>query len=450
MRRPHGVLTAFALAAFATPVGAAEITRIATAGEKGNPFEIDVSVRWDRFQEHATIEHEQASNPTASVPGGTVVLGERLSYERTANAVVPRIAIGLHHDLEIHFELPYVLADNTSWQYGTLYGNPSGPNPGDPTSIAGNTITAQGTPCAVVPCPLFPVDPKTSVYHGGRAGDLVAGIAWGIFNDRKDPTGPFWIVGLDVTAPTSPIYEPGKDRGTDWSSPYSVPAKPGPFGEKIWKWDLYTTLSRRIGYVDPYVKAHVQFQSPSANTYSNCKYADQLSAAGQMNVLAPANCQASGSDAGAQLPWIVGMTVGTEVVPFEDVRDQQRLSIDFRLWGDYTSKQRFYNELSDATGKILQTEAYGEVGALAGLYLRTSKYLSLQAQASISTRTPHYLTGESLGKNGDWPPVNANGSTEDPSQMNPNFDWRYDAPGRRFRISEVSVFALSFGAVILF
>ncbi len=34
--------------------------------------------------------------------------------------------------------------------------------------------------------------------------------------------------------------------------------------------------------------------------------------------------------------------------------------------------------------------------------------------------------------------------------MNPNFDWRYDAPGRRFRISEVSVFELSFAGVLQF
>jgi hypothetical protein len=452
MRRVHGVLTALSLAAFAVPTGAAEITRMATAGEKGNPFEIDVSARWDRWQEKATIEHEQATAPTSSVPGGTIGLGERLQYERTASAIVPRIAIGLWHDLEIHFELPYVLADDTSWKYGTLYGNPSGPNPTDPSSIAGNTITAQGTPCAVAPCPLFPVDPKTSVYHGGRTGDLVSGIAWGIMNDRKDDSGPFWLVGLDITAPTAQIYEPGKDRGTDWSSPFSAPAKPGPFGEKIWKFDLYTAFSRRLGVMDPYVKAHVQYQAPSANTYSNCKYAAQFTAAGQMNDLAAANCQAWGSTlAGAQLPWIVGLTVGTEIVPFDDVGDQQKLALDFRLWGDYVGRQRFYNELTDATGKIHDTEAYAEAGALAGLYLRASKFLTLQAQASIITRSPHYLTGESLGKNGSWPAVDANGNpTGDPSQINPNFDWRYDAPGRRFRISEVTILALSFAGVITF
>jgi hypothetical protein len=34
--------------------------------------------------------------------------------------------------------------------------------------------------------------------------------------------------------------------------------------------------------------------------------------------------------------------------------------------------------------------------------------------------------------------------------MNPNFDWRYDAPGRRFRVSEVAIFALSVGGIVQF
>jgi hypothetical protein len=91
------------------------------------------------------------------------------------------------------------------------------------------------------------------------------------------------------------------------------------------------------------------------------------------------------------------------------------------------------------------------MGGLFGLYLRASEYLSLQATASLATRSAHYLTGESLGRNGSAPAVNpATGITVDPAEMNPNFDWRYDAPGRRFRISEVSVFELGFAGVLQF
>ncbi len=273
----------------------------------------------------------------------------------------------------------------------------------------GGRVRTRTLPDAGIQCPLFPVAPSTTDYHGGRAGDFKAGLAWGIFNDRKDDTKPFWLVGLDITFPTATAYEPAKGRGTNWSSDFDVPAKPGPFGERIWKWDLYTTMSRRMGYVDPYVKAHVTTAFKSSTTYSNCKVAKELSTVSptmpvqQMNDLAVPNCASWGAEAGAKLPWVVGLTFGTEVVPYEDPVESQRVALDFRVRADYTSAHRFFNELTDSTGKIHQTEGYLEMGALVGLYLRASKFVSLQTTASLATRTSHYLTGESLGKNGSTP-----------------------------------------------
>ena len=438
MRRLHA-LVAFALAALAGPAAAAEISRVATSGEPGNPFDLDLGVRWDRTVESATITRE-----------GT---DERLRYTRTRNAVVPRLAVGLWNDLEVHFEMPYVLGDDRQWRYGMFHGKASGPNPTNPNTIAGNTIDASGQPCAAGVCPLFPV--KDAGYHGGRAGDLTAGISWGIFNDRKDDTKPFWLVGMDLTIPTAAKWEPGKGRTSDtWVSPYALQTNPGPFGEKIWKWDVYTVLSKRYAYVDPYLKAHAQIAFKSASTYSNCDAVTEATAANprQMNAAAVANCGSwSAADTGAQLPFVAGLTFGSEFIPYEDAKEGQKFSIDLRFFSELTSRQRFYNELSDATGKLLMTEGYMEFGGLLGLYLRASQYLQLQARASLSMRTSHDLTGESLGKSGAWPAVNpATGVATDPSLTNPNFDWRYDAPGHRFRATEIGIFELSVGGVLQF
>jgi hypothetical protein len=246
---------------------------------------------------------------------------------------------------------------------------------------------------------------------------------------------------------------------SDWASPHAVPAKPGPFGERAWKWDLYTVLSRRMGPIDPYFKAHATKMFRSSSTYSNCDFAAEManrtlngSPFPQATSIAEENCRTWGTDARAQLPWVTGITFGTEVTPYEDRAADQKVSLDVRLFGDYTSAQRFYNELSDYSGKIHETEGYLTMGGLLGVYLRTSKYVSLNMSASLATRTAHRLTGESLGRDGDWPALDSsgNGITADPTLMNPNFDWRYDAPGRRFRISEVSVFELSFAGVLQF
>ena len=53
------------------------------------------------------------------------------------------------------------------------------------------------------------------------AGDLKAGLAWGIFSDVKDDTKPFWLVGFDITFPTSTLYDPwaGRVQSNNYLSP---------------------------------------------------------------------------------------------------------------------------------------------------------------------------------------------------------------------------------------
>lgn len=448
MRRLRlGAITAFTLSAAsaAAPAAAAEITRVATRGEPGNPFELHLSAWWDRSQEQAQITRER--------PGGGE--GDEIRYSRTVNSIFARAAVALAEDLEVHFEMPYVLADDRSWRFGVHGSVPTGGVPGVVSSIEANGITPDGQPCAPSPCPLFPVAPSQTVYHGGKIGDLKSGLAWGIFSDKKDPTKPFWLVGVDVTIPTAALYDPALNRLDNWSSPYVTQDKRGPFGEKVWKWDIHTVLSKRIGAIDPYVKAHATFMTRSSSTYSNCDHAAELATAAgarpaQMNSLAPQACQGGGSDAQAQLPWIAGVTFGMEFVPYESTADQQKVSIDLRLWGDYTSSARFYNELTDASGKLNWTDEYLTMGGFFGLYLRASKYFSINTTASLSTKTDHFLTGETLGRNRTWPALSGTTGLADPSQMNPNFDWRYDAPGRRFKLSEVALFQLQFGATLQF
>jgi hypothetical protein len=455
-----GAVAAFTLAALAGRAGAAEMTRVASRGEPGNPFDLHVTLRWDRVQERAQITRE--------APGsGGIELTDELRYARTVNAFVPRVAVAITRDLELHFEWPYVLGDDRELRYGITGGMPAGGQPGLESTIETNGVDADGRPCTGdfnpglpgIQCPVFPLgSAPTTYYHGGRGGDLKGGIAWGIFNDRRDPTKPFWLVGLDVTFPTAARWDPAADRGTDWSSPNRIPGHAGPFGEKVWKWDLYTVLSRRLGAVDPYVKAHATIMTESSSTYSNCEHAAELSDPAQtfpiqMNSAAAANCAdpAWSDEAGARLPWKAGLTVGTELVPWEDDAAQQRLAIDLRLFGDYTSSQRFYNELTDASGRIHETGDYLTLGGFFGFYVRASRYVSLHATASVATQTSHWLSGESLGRDGAWPAVDpATGLTVDPAETNPNFDWRYDAPGRRFRLSEVSIFELSFGGTLRF
>jgi hypothetical protein len=145
-------------------------------------------------------------------------------------------------------------------------------------------------------------------------------------------------------------------------------------------------------------------------------------------------CAAAPDRWAAQLPFMAGLTFGAELIPYDDVGTGQKIALDLRLVADYQSKSRWYNELTDATGKLLATEAYLTLGGRVGLVFRASEYVSVQASGSLSWVTPHFITGEDFGGR----------------DANPSFDWRYDAPGRRFRVTDASVFDLQVGGVLQF
>jgi hypothetical protein len=440
MARSVGVLTAVLVIALACPAGAAEVTRIASSGDVDNPFDIDFSIRWERSQTRGKITRELVSDTGAGYPPLVEDVTE-LRLTQVSNVVIPRVAVGLYQDLEFHVEVPYHLGDDTTWRYGFTSGVPVEPV----STIANNGIDANGLPCASLPCPFFPVSPSTTVYHGGKAGDVKAGLAWGIFSDRRDDTKPFWLVGLDVTFPSATLYDPGAGRDGNFLSPNALPAKAGPVGRKAWQFDFSTALSKRLGAIDPYFRAHLVAMRQSNDTASNCDHAAELAAASpaQMTSVAATNCTLKRwkEDAGARLPFVAGVSFGSEFIPYEDLASSQKVTLDLRLSADYTSSSRWYNELTDATGKLLFTEPYVTVAARLGVVVQASENLGIQASASLGTQTPHFLTGESLGTS------DASGTSPD---QNPNFDWRYDAPGRRFRLTEVNTFSLQAAGFLRF
>jgi len=440
MGRLVGVVTAISLLVCALPAGAAEVTRVASSGDPDNPFDIDFSLRWERLQKRGRITREVLGAPAAGSPLGRVVDRTELRLSDVQNLVIARVAIGLYQDLELHVEVPYVLARENAWRFGLL---DDGSSAAAGSTIAGNTIGPDGLPCAVGQCPIFPVGPDgTTLYQGGVAGDVKAGLAWAIFSDRRDDTKPTWVVGLDVTIPSAKLYDPAVGRDSLWLSPFSLPSRTGPVGQKIWKYDLSTALSKRMGPLDPYFRAHLTAMQKSSSTYSNCKQVALAAAQTpnpQASALALANCALPQwrDKADARLPFELGLAFGTEVVPYEDAVAGQKVSIDLRLSADYTSSARWYNELTDATGKLLRTDPYLTVLGTVGIVFRASEYVALRGSAQLGTSTAHFLTGEDPG-------------TPDGAEQNPNFDWRYDAPGRRFRLDEITLFNLQITGILQF
>jgi hypothetical protein len=432
-------LIAALLVALAPPVPAAEATRVLSSFDDDNPFDLDFAIGFDYLQNRALIKREYAYDyptPTTAVPLAKVEERPELRYLRRSAAIRPRLAIGLYHDLEVHFEIPVVLQQNTSWHYARHLGK----SQDDATSATGrNGVDANGDPCAG---PCAALAPAGQVFHGSGFGDVKIGLSWGILSDLRDDTKPFWMVGVDFTLPTAKRYDPAVDRSpTTFTSPYSTAARSGPFGENAYQIDFVTALSKRMGSsADPYVRFHWLVVKPSANTYSNCEHAAALNAMGQMSDVAPTACAAATNTGawGADPPYTVGASFGTEVVTYENKADDIRVGLDFRLSADYVSSGRWYDELTDATGKLLHSQDHFNVDAYFGFYWRASKYMQFQATARLGTQTAHWITGEPTG------------SYVGGKASNPNYDYRYDAAGSRYRLTEASDFGLALTGLLQF
>ncbi len=407
-------LAALTLLTLAPAARAAEVTRVASSADPDDPFDIDITLTYRHAVDRGKITREALDPATSQLIDAT-----ELRYTRTADLPTARVAVGLYHDLELHVELPWVLGDDRVWR------NDAGAN----SSIANEDYDASGNACPN--CAIFQLD--QTAYHGKAFADMLVGIAWGILSERRDDTKPSWVVGLDVTLPSGTRWDPS-------TAPRSYDKKnPAALGEKIWRYDVWTALSRQFGPVDPYVRLHASFPARSGTTYSNCDSAAALAAnlppQPQMEATAQADCAAWGDSAAGKPPRVLGLEFGTELVAYDNRKEEQRVAFDLRVGAEWTSQSRWFNELSDATGKLMHTDAFSTLHALAGAYLRASTNVQLRLHAAFAWRSDHYISGEPLARPGT-------------PAANPNYDWRYDTVGRRFRVAESTV--LDLGAAAMF
>jgi hypothetical protein len=419
-------LAALASLALAPTARAAEVTRVLSAADPDNPFDLDITLSYRHGVDRGKITREALDPGT-----GQVIDATELRYTRTSDVPAARIAVGLYHDLELHVELPWVLGDNREWSYASGVSDANSTIFNEAYDASGQTGAGSTCPGGAGTCPIFQIG--QTAHHGKAFGDMMVGIAWGILSERRDDTKPTWVVGLDVTLPSAGRWDPSTaPLSYDKSNPAAV-------GEKIWRYDVWTALSRQFGAVDPYVRLHASFPARSGTTYSNCDNAAALAGNSppqpQMEANAVADCAVWGEAAAASPPRVLGLLFGTELVAYENRREDQRVAFDLRVGAEWTSQSRWFNELSDATGKLMHTDAFSTLHALAGAYLRASTHWQLRLHAAFSWRSDHFISGEALGRPGTV-------------EQNPNYDWRYDTVGRRFRVAESTL--LDLGATAMF
>lgn len=403
------VLLAAALAAPAAR--AAEVTRVTTAGPAGR-IAWSAEARYEWSGRSGFIDRETAYL-ALNQPGQTYDLSA-LTYAQSRHVLRPTVRAGVWRALELRAELPYVLSDSLTWK-------------GDDAAwtITQNDIDASGASCGGA-CPMFPIG---QTFKSGGLDDLRLGASWLVAEEKVGSFFPRWVLSLDVTVPTAARFDPAAGRLDAQAFHRSFGSSRAAVGHKIWAFELGAAASQRMGRADAYLRWRLKLPVTTSSTYTNCAHAGELAAIGQMSSVAAANCAAwSKADTGARPPLGGGVDGGVELVAWAP-GDGRTVTVDLRAAVDATGRGRWYDELTPATGKLLANDAYLTLAAQVGVAWVPRKAVRVGLDLRVRHDTDHAITGDDLGRRlGD---VAAPGSAD----QNPNYDWRWDPSGRRFRVA---------------
>jgi len=412
------------------PAQGAEITRTISGFEDNAsfPLGIDLQVGYDREQHRALINRENHQS-------GDIVDVAELRLTETTQTLPIRLAIGIWHDLEIHAMLPIVLGWTREYGYPSITDNAS-------STVFNNCVTRTGGYDCATAGAFY--NPNNEVHRSG-VGNLTVGTAFAVLSEKRDDTKPTWVIGFDYTFPLADAIDPALTTS---------PTSPGAVGDKVQRFTPYMAMSKRVGYVDPYLQFSASIPRILGGFYSNCDNPSTLAFPENCPGGGDANSTWSRQDTGEDPPYYGTLVMGVELYAYDEPSKNQSLVVDLRGTGQFVSQGRYYNEMSDQLGKLLETEQYFHMGGTLGINARAAQYVELRLAASYFHDTDHFLTNENVGND-----LNGNGRVDLPAtpstpdntgELNPNYDFRWDGVGRRFRISQVNDFYFSATGVLTF
>lgn len=438
-------------AMFPVVAGAALVTEVADAADKDNPIDVNLDARWRMVGESATItrEHFNGAN-TATQP--------ELAYRRVTQVMDLKATIGLYHDLELHLSLPYALSDSQSWQFATVGGASVEPQT-SMRSSTGYTDNCLDRVCTEQPSPIV-IPGKVQ-----RAGfmDPTIGFAWGILGNSRAERPPVdWfppmqreatlVMGVDYTMPISRLSQ---DLLNDPSK--ADPSAPDgslvlPVSDGTHRIDTWVAMSKQLGAIDPFIRLHYMLPIADRNAFDNCQTVAADEGLTLMTDYARKVCsndtafdpeQYWKGQTGLSPQHRGGVMAGMEFTSHPS--ETSTLLVGAQFGADYVSRGRTYTEVSDMLRKLTFSEQYFALDSRFTVDYRFSNRFHWLTFVGVGTQTKHLLTTETVGKDRyTWtspsePPVRElddNVSVTSP-EVNPNYDFRYDQPSRRFGISGV-------------
>lgn len=474
MRKLLGFLPVFGLVMGLSQVAnAAEVTRVASSFDQdfnGNAFDLHFGVAYDFDFKKAAILREWGA-------GGENHLARDLIYRQFRHTVTPTIEIGLWHDLSVYVTVPIVVSDNRNYEFDQEEGSdcifPEGPNSGyDPgTATCVNKTNSTSIRDGIVPRDGFDAFESGSPYaqftdleterifrSPTRRGidQLHVGMKIGILSQARKSHLPNWLLGLEGR------FAVGKPMTMSRAIQIDDPAGNHRVGRGMHELGVWTALSRRYRFLDPFFGAHWRYAFRAGNT----QFENLSSSQGSVNPQ---------SEAGAYF--------GAEIVPWENKDQQKKFSIILsgsavlhyngrgysEIWelladspamvgdpspgsGDTCSRSAAMAHAAanpmdpsgylDAAGGdcvafngITTLQDYGTFGLNAALNFHMGPYARLNLGTQMTTDTRHFVTDATRGDGtqaGDPDVVDP-----DTRDVNPLHREVVDSVGRRYAVDDV-------------
>lgn len=460
----HTTGTLLALLCLSIPVWAAESTEIASSFDKGDPFDINFSAAYRRSLHRGAIMRELLSST------GSVTLAKEMRYSQINNVLALRSDVGLFRDLQFHIELPIVVGDDRELTFaqngGASCGVPRTTNcvtPNNSTSVRDGFLNGQAMAADQV------LVAGSSGAPGGRllptrkgVDQLYWGITWAPFSQARDDTKPTWLLGFEMRAAI------GKSMAYDPTNPTANTS----VGHGVHQYHFWSAVSRRFRWIDVWTSFH--YLLPVAKRSSLHGHTD-FSGSGQER----SNPQQRGY-----------VDFGMEIVPWERPRESDKFTIELGARIEGVFEGRGYSPLWEllagqsqllgpclappgggptpwANGTYCDTnsgtipypgitriENHLVLGGRLALNLALSKYFQARLGVGLAHEQDHAITYADAGRaicsaatpQGCLGEIDVN----DPRQVNPMYRPLIDAPGRRYRVAESTIFDFFVSAQALF
>lgn len=414
-------------------------TDVADAIDDTDPFDLNLSLSFERSQTQGTIQREAPSVDAMGVPAdlpGAPRYVDVADSRSLTNKLVLGLDVGLYHDLMVYGRLPLVLSDDRSLR-----------------SVTGGASEPELTV------------PFTSPTRSG-IDTVNVGLAWSITNQFRTHWLPTWVimvegrlgVGAPLRACSATAIDPAGGSG-NCRAEYGTDGVPrfeagdGGISRGTNALRFETRGSHRYRYLEPYTGLAFQIEWPSA---SDRFFVPSGKLEGIVDTIPPLFAEA---------------TAGLAIIPWEQRARYQRFTIDLRGTFAYFSEGRSWSPLFDALGTsgsatdtsltapgcetafatpadcaassarkgyfygLTDTAPHAHLGGHIAVEMQAARYVKFGFGMGLSYTTAHLLSFADACNPNITPGV------ADPRQgncrggiINPNYRETIDLPGRRFRL----------------